>query len=264
MRILPLALLVLALPVATRAQSAPPPPTFDVATIKPSKPDDNWQSWSNDNNLTTVENYTLRALIKIAFDLHSDSQVIGGPEWLNKQHFDIAAKVDEAEEARMKAMKPEDSDHEYQLILRNFLTERFHLKVHPETRPLSAFALLVDGPKSKLTPTPKPADPDHVDHRVSINNTHLEAVGAPMDRLCEVLANMRETDNRVVVNKTNLTGDFNFTLEWTPDRGTPPPADAQFPGLFTALREQLGLKLEHQTIPVPVIVIDSATTPDLD
>jgi len=249
---------------AVHAQAPVPSPTFDVATIKPSKPDDTHQSWSDDNNLTTVQNYSLRALIKIAFDLRSDSQVIGGPDWVNKQHFDVAAKVDEAEEARMKAMKPEQSDHEYQIILRNFLIERFHLKFHSETRPLPAFALLVDGPKSKLTPTPPPADPDKADDSVSIHNSHLEATGTSMDRLSEVLSNMREADNRVVVNQTGLTSKFNFTLDWTPDRGTPPPADALYPGLFTALREQLGLKLEHQTIPVPVIVIDSVAQPDID
>ena len=248
----------------SQANAQAPAPSFDVATIKPAKPDSHRISWNNDNNLTTIENFTLRALIKFAFGLHSDSQVLGGPDWINKEHFDISAKVDEAEEARMKAMKPEDSDHEYQLILRSFLIERFHLKVHSDTRPLPAFALLVDGPKSKLTPTPPPADPDKADDSVSINNTHLEAVRAPMDRLCEVLANMHEVDDRVVVNQTGLTGKFNFTLDWTPDRGTPPPPDALYPGLFTALREQLGLKLEHQTLPVPVVVVDSIAKPDID
>jgi uncharacterized protein (TIGR03435 family) len=265
------ALALLLLPVAASAQSvsqtisqtAPPPgPAFEVAAIKPGRPGNTGSGWDTDKNRTTIENYTLQQLIKRAYDVHSNSQIIGGPDWLTKQHFDISAKIDDNEMARIEKMTPEQKSHEYRAILQSLLLERFHLKAHMETRPLPAYALLVNGARSKLTSLPGKAD--SANHSMSIRNAHMEAKAISMDGLAEHLSNMPEVGERIVINRTDLTGDFDFELNWTPDRGAPPSSDAVYPGLFTALREQLGLKVEPETISVPVVIVEAAAQPELD
>lgn len=257
--------LIIALHPAANAQSgasADPHdrPSFEVATVKPTRPDNTHQGWDSGGDRVSIENYTLRQLIKSAYDVHSDSQILSGPEWMSKQRFDISAKIDDEEVAKLKKMSREERAQASKLMLQALLAERFQLKVRMETRILPIYGLVVNGPNPKLALSSSSAD----GHSLSIGNGHMTAVSISMDNLADSLGRMSEIGDRVVLNRTGLNGSYNFELHWTPDYGKGISPEANDPGLFTALREQLGLKLEPQSGSVPVIVVDAATQPTFD
>jgi uncharacterized protein (TIGR03435 family) len=145
-------------------------------------------------------------------------------------------------------------------------------------RIMPVYALTVSKSGAKLSPSP----PQHDNHNLSINNgqpdasismgnmtlrtdtVQMIAAGVSMDSLADALTRQRETSDRIVVNRTGLTGDYDFKMIWTTDRGEGAAADSPYPGLFTALQDQLGLKLESQKGSVEVIAIRSATEPVID
>jgi uncharacterized protein (TIGR03435 family) len=244
-------------------------PSFEVSTVKPAKPDNNGQSWHTQNNMTTIENLVLVQLIKNAYGLKSDSQVLQAPEWVSKEHFDVTAKTGVEEYQRMDKMKEAESEKEYHDMLKALLAERFGLEVSEERRTLPVYALVVDTGGSKLTPVVRPVPKDgepapDVPHSMSTHNSHLDATGIGMDSLASMLSDKYETGHRVVIDRTGLTGDFNFKLDWAPDRGLGIPAEATQPGLLAALREQLGLRLDKQDGEVPVVVVKSVARPVFD
>jgi uncharacterized protein (TIGR03435 family) len=257
--------LMLALCPAANAQSGPSAVphdklSFEVATVKPTRPDSTDVSWDSGGDRVSIQNYTLRQLIKAAYDIKSDSQILSGPEWMSKQRFDIAAKIDDDEVAKLKKMSRAEREQAPKLMLQALLAQRFQLKVRMETRSLPIYGMVVNKPNPKLAPSSSSVD----GHSLSTHNGHMTAVSVSMDRLADSLGQMREIGDRVVLNRTGLNGSYDFELSWTPDYGNGIPTDANDPGLFTALREQLGLKLEPQSGPVPVIVVDAAAQPIFD
>ncbi len=235
-------------------------PAYDAATIKPSDPNRIGQSWHGNNNRVSMENVTLRQLIRVAYLFHSDSQVLDGPEWIGKAHFDINARMDDEEYARMDKMSEIDQEKEGGLLLQRLLLDRFGLRVHMETRKLPQFALVVDGASPKFAATPAGGSGANL----SVHNSSVKARSVPMESLAIILSGEPEVGDRVVVDQTGLTGDYNFELNWLTDRGAGVPTDSTLPGLFTALREQLGLKLERSEGMVPVVVVEQANLPQFD
>jgi uncharacterized protein (TIGR03435 family) len=236
------------------------PPSFEVASIKPSRSGSGNHNWDSSTDRVAIENYSLRDLIASAYGLKSDAQVLGGPQWLGKMHFDIAAKVDDAEVAKLRSMTAPEQSKEWNLMLQSLLADRFALKVTPGERTVPVYALVVAKSGLKLTP----AAANETGHSISGDNAHMTATAISMDTLADDLTTMPESDNRVVVNRTGLTIDYDFKLDWTHDRGNGNPEDAQYPGLFTALREQLGLKLKPDMGLVSVVVVEAAVEPALD
>jgi uncharacterized protein (TIGR03435 family) len=243
-----------------RATAAGNLPTFEVASIKPSRPG----RWGDDLDETgdrlTIQNFTVRRLIREAYGLKSDSQVIGGPEWINDQRFDIVAKVDDAEAIRMAKMTDDKSGKEWALMLQSLLGDRFQLKVNRDARPLPVFALVVahSGPKMKRTPA---ANGQNGDPGIDIDWGELTARAASMDAFADSLTSLRDLNSRVVLNRTGLSGNYDFQLDWARDRGDGAATDSPYPGIFTALEEQLGLKLRSERATVEVVVVESATMP---
>jgi uncharacterized protein (TIGR03435 family) len=133
------------------------------------------------------------------------------------------------------------------------------LKVHPETRTLPMYELALAKGGSKLT-TADPANPKG--GSMNSNNQKLTVIGLPTSNLCDYLSSRL---HRKVVDKTGLTGKYDFTLQWSPDEAAGESATAtgasQLPSIFTALQEQLGLKLESTKGPVDVIVVDKVEMP---
>jgi uncharacterized protein (TIGR03435 family) len=261
-----LALVVLGVPfAASQAQqrygaAAIEKPSFEVASIKPSRPGEGNHDWDSNSDPVTIENYCLRDLIASAYDLKSDSQVLGGPNWLDNKHFDIAAKVDYAELAKLKTMTGNDTRNEWNQMMQSLLADRFGLKVRLDQRTIPVYALVVAKSGQKLAlVTAK-----ETNHSLSGRNSHLTATAISMASLANYLTHTNEAEDRVVVDRTGLTGDFNFKLDWTRDRGNGIPPDAQYPDMFTALREQLGLELKPDKAPVDVVVVESAKEPELD
>jgi len=215
-------------------------PQFEVASIKPVTVGESYTSGiATGHGKLDAENVTLKRCIIGAYGV-SPSQVVGGPDWLDSDRFHILAKTAE----------PTEDEAVFDAALRRLLAERFHLAIHRETRPLQAYVIEVakGGPRLE-----KAADGESV-----TNSSHgqLAARCTGMDLFAQVIA--REL-GLPVVNRTGLEGVFNFQLHWTPERELSRP-DAG-PSIFTALQEQLGLRLRAQKVPLEVIVIDRAEHP---
>jgi len=246
----------------------PPPPTamandaslaFEVATIKPSNPDTPGQSilvGRGGTNLFTTTNTTLNDLIVFAYGIHLQ-QLVGGPSWLSSEKFDVTGK-------------PEatgiPNPTQLQTMVRKLLTERFGLVFHNEKRELSAYTITVASGGSKLSKNESggilPGFGGRGPGAIGVrNSTMLEFANFLQARIVD----------RPVVDKTGLDGKFDFTLEWRPVPLTaggqpgnapqlPPEVEAR-PDLFTAIQEQLGLKLESGKTSVEVFVIDRVEKP---
>jgi uncharacterized protein (TIGR03435 family) len=259
-------------PVSAQAVAATRP-GFEVSTIRPAKPLDGGQSWHTQNNRSIMENFTLRQLIRNAYQLKTDSQVLGGPEWIGKDRFDITAKIDDEEFRKLQKMAGTDWGRENSLLQQSLLADRFGLHVSLEQRTMPVYALMLDGAAIKFSasvvPAAKEGEPKpEVQHSMMVrthdHDTHLEAKGITMADLAHMLSDKNETGHRVVVDKTGLTGEYDFTMDWAQDSGSGVPADTTQPGMLTALREQLGLRLEKQQTEVPVVVVQSAVQPQFD
>ena len=244
------------------AQSSPvaPAPTFDVAAIHLSSATDGHHHIYNDpaESRFRTGNLSTRDLIQFAYGL-PDSQILGGPDWLDSTMFDIDARADASVDAQLHAMPTGQARQQKQLMVQALLADRFQLKTHRETRQLPVFALVVakDGPKFK------PAKVNGT--TIDTYRTRLHIAGSD-DTLSILARELAQSLGRVVVNQTGLVGRYDLTLRWTRDDAPPPmvngaPDPNPPPDIFTAIQEQLGLKLESTKGPVPVLVIDSVQMP---
>ena len=227
---------------AAHGQQAPAD-RFEVASVKPGKADAGAVSGiKTGHGRLDAHNVTVKRCIMGAYGL-GPHQLFGGPDWLDADRFDILAKAD----------RPVDDDAVLMGMLRQLLAERFKLVVRRETRVMPAFVLetLKSGPKMER------AQDGESGTNTSSSNARLsiQAHHTGMDGFARVLA--RETQ-APVVNRTGLDGLFNFQLHWRRD-GAADGADE--PSLFTALQEQLGLRLRAEKTAVEVLVIESVAKP---
>ena len=225
--------------VAVHAQSAPP--AFEVATVRPSGSNSPPMSLRREpGGRLVTSNTPLTFLVAWAFDL-DEGRVVGGPKGADTARFDIVTK----------APTENPVAGQTQLMLRTLLADRFGLVAHPEKRNRSGYALIIDGggPKVTLANPPEPPDTDPFSMTTPgvLRGRHVTG-----DMLAKALSSQLGTP---VENMTRMTGSFDFTLTWRPD--VPGASDdATRASLFTAIREQLGLRLDARTLPVDVIVID--------
>lgn len=243
------------------AQTTAARPTFDVASIHiNNRETDGHHHIINDpseSHFRTV-NLALRDLIQFAYGL-PDSQILGGPAWLNSIMFDIDAKSDLSVDAQLHALPTEQARYQKRLMVQALLVDRYQLKAHQETRQLPVYALAVakDGPKFK---------PSEINGTtVDIGRTRLHVAGSD-DTISILARELAQALGRVVLNQTGLSGRYDLMLRWTPDDAPPPMLNGAAdplapPSIFTAIKEQLGLKLESTRGPVPVLVIDSVEMP---
>jgi uncharacterized protein (TIGR03435 family) len=241
---------------STTPESAP---TFEVVAIKPARTGNGDRNWGSSGDRVWFRNCTLRQLIVSAYDLKSAAQVLGGPKWIGKESFDVEAKLDDLEVKKMDKMSDKESDKVSGEMLQSLLADRFQLKTRQEERTVPIYALVVGKHGAKLTLSTAKAG-----HRsVSFHDGQMQAHGPSMAELADMLTELSDVD-RPVFNRTGLTGYYDFQLQWTPDNGGGIPPDALYPGLFTALEEQLGLKLEPAKGPLKVIVVEHAAEPQFD
>ena len=242
------------------AQEAPASiPEFEVATIKPNKASNGMRWVGHTSTGLSVKNIPVLFLIREAFGLEDD-RILGAPAWTNRDRFDIEAKVAESDIPRLKTMTVDQR----RLMLRPFLQERFNLKFHYESKVLPVYALVIGKGGSRMKQFEPPGNPATNGLRY-LGRGHLEARGTGMEFVVSVLS---QQVGRTIVDKTGLKGRYDFTLEWEPD-DTPPmagsenglPPDSGKASIFTALQEQLGLKLEPQKEPISVLVIDRIEAP---
>lgn len=186
-------------------------------------------------------------LLQFAFDLPA-SRILGGPESLRHAVFDIDAKSDTAADAAQKALDPEPAKQRKREMLQSLLRERFHLAAHMETRDLPVYELVVAKGGPHLTPSKSDG------RYYNTPATAITGTGYTTTTLAQDLA--RPT-GRVVLDKTGLDGRYDIDLHWA---NADDPASTG-PSLFTALEEQLGLKLQPAHAPVQVLVIDHVEAP---
>jgi len=215
---------------------------FEVATIKPATPEEiqaGVSGMKTGHGRVTATDVTLKRCIIGSFHI-GPNQIVGGPDWLDSDRFHIEAKSEQ----------PTDDDAALDAMLRNLLADRFHLAVHREIRTMSALALEVGKKGPKLEPG------DGGEAVTDAGRGQMKIRNESMDDFAERLARMTDLP---VVNKTGLSGVFNLKLLWAPGDDRRKPDDP--PTLFTAIQEQLGLRLTSGKSPVPVLVIDHAERP---
>jgi bla regulator protein blaR1 len=235
------------------AQSTANRPSFEVASIKENNSGArNSGTSSRDGGLFIGTNVSVKQLIMQSYRLQ-DFQVIGGPDWVNTAAFDIQARA--AEGAVPKETGPRDyaKPDTMALMVQSLLEERFQLKVRHETREMSVYILNVGKDGSKLK---EPAGQTG-SMRANGSNGKMNVVGtgAPVSALATFVGQQLR---RPVIDKTNLEGLFDFELSWGNANA---PTDEVGPSVFTALQEQLGLKLESSKAPVEVLLIESVQKP---
>jgi uncharacterized protein (TIGR03435 family) len=217
---------------------------FEVAVIRPTAADSNAGTSFNvfDGGRIRISNEPVKLLIRTAFQLQN-AQIAGGPGWVETDRYDIEAKTGRPEKPVPGTLGP---------YLQDMLAERFHLKSHRETRELTVWALVV----AKGGPRVKPKQEGEAGGMNSSGKeiSRLVATATSMQMLAGYVGNRL---GAIVQDKTGLTDAYDFTLEWTPDKSQ----DTAAPSMVTALREQLGLRLEQQKSPVEVLVIDAIERP---
>jgi uncharacterized protein (TIGR03435 family) len=251
-------------PQGNSAQNTAKPLTFDVISVKPNHSDSADAQMGMNRDGFTAANIDLHLLLLQAFELQEGDQLLGEPKWTTGDRWDIDARIAAEDIPALAKM----TYHERNGMFREILVERFGLKVHHETRTLPVYALVVAKGGPKVTASkPQPNDPDGMPGNPGVLNTSLgreTGRGALIEFLAEDLS---DALGRKVVDKTGLTGRCDFTLTWAPDddaaaMGSSASSGApQGPSLFTAVQEQLGLKLEPVKAPVDVVVIDHLEKP---
>jgi uncharacterized protein (TIGR03435 family) len=241
--------------------ATPPALTFDVVSIRQNTTvggRNHINNSTNDGHFTfTTGNATLKSILHFAFGL-PENQIVDAPAWVDSANFDIVAKAGPDADAQLNALSGDQNQLAKQHLVQALLADRFALKTHSETRQLPVYNLVVANPKAgpKLVATEA--------HGTTIDNNkrNIHIVGG--DDSVELLAEyLSKTLGRNVVDKTAITGHYDITLKWTPEDAavSANPAPDAPPDIFTAIQEQLGLKLESTKAPVPVLVIDHIEMP---
>jgi len=222
---------------------------FDAATVKPNNSGSSSSGTESTNGLLRITNQTLLRMIQYAYNLH-DFQISGGPAWVRSDRYDVTAR-------------PEGSVHEKQMreMLQSLLSERFHLQFHRQTQEGPIYALLIGKNGPKLQPA---LESDN--SGISSNSTAVMTMKGTHVTMEEIAASLANRVGRSVIDKTSLSGRFDFELSWVADltlaAGTRDPgADVSGPSIFTALQEQLGLRLDSQKGPIEMLLIDHAEKP---
>jgi uncharacterized protein (TIGR03435 family) len=247
-------LFVLTLPISAQTP-APPARDFDVASVKRSPPNQVGAIYHMPGGRFRATGLTLRNLISFAYDV-SDDRVVDLPPWGSKDHFDVDAVGDGSVETSPSKMETPEK----KAMVRGLLAERFGLEVRLENRVLSTYSLYVAPAGAKLTPnTEKP-------YLIHAGRRSYDFQRATMAALAKQLSTgVRRDIGRPVIDKTGLSGEFDFTLKWSAPApsalasGDAPlpigPSPDDPPQIFEALQQQLGLQLkpDHESLPFVVV-----------
>jgi bla regulator protein BlaR1 len=244
-----------ATPEAASSAMSPPlqqAPAYEVTTIKPPGPNDYAMP--------------LRQYIQDAFGLPGNATgLVFGPDWINSATYVIHGKPPDSIRDAMQAMSLAERYKEERLMKQALLADRFKLKAHFETRVMPVYELVVAKGGPKLT-----ENSDASKGRAILGLSRFRATALPIAQLCSLLEGVPDIGGRVIVDRTGLTGTYDLNLKWTPLQaaasgggasGTSSSPDAEGVSLFTAIAEQLGLKLVPTKAPTQVVVIDHIERP---
>jgi uncharacterized protein (TIGR03435 family) len=282
-RLLPIVSLIFGMLCATQClgQSQPDDPTlklpaYEISTIKPDKSGIGPRILFRTDGLTATK-ATLQFLIKMAYGVEDD-QILGAPTWLSSETYDVEAKVDSSEVSELSRL----SENQRMIMFQRLLADRFRLALHWETKDLPVYALVIakNGPKLQEAKAGD-AYPNGMKGLDGIGRAGMmtwssgRLIGQGIS-IASMVPALTQQLGRTVQDRTGLTGKYEIELRWTPDdaaaprmgppRGRPNSdsglaAESPEPSIFTAIQEQLGLKLESQKRPVDVLVIDRVERP---
>ena len=240
---------------AAMAQDNPARLLYDVASVKPSEPGapegevDSLPSGIGYN----AKRVSIKDMLSVMYRIPG-RQIVGGPEWMSTEKFDVEARAD----------RPYSID-DLHIMFQNLLADRFNLRLHKQVRVGPVYVLTVAKSGLKMTPV----DPGIDRHNPVTTNGDNVTTGdrVPLNYLCFWLGQNLQNDQRPVIDKTGLTGTYNFTMSFRPqlppdvsDEGMSPDIQ-NLPTIFDAMRDQLGLNLVPQKGPVEFLVIDHITKP---
>jgi uncharacterized protein (TIGR03435 family) len=267
--------------LAAQDLPAPNPPpasathSFDVATIKPHEGILTITGLINRPDGLRAAADTLADMMTSAYGVRTEDQVSGGPEWVKSDRYDVEAKMSAEDAAEFQKLSPDAMKERRRSMLHALLEDRFHLQTHFVTKEIPTYDLVVakGGPKVKDAATDtngqlrKGPDGKPISGVMWFFGDHLAAQGYSMGSLVNMLSQPSSGLGRPVIDKTSLTGTYNFTLAWAPGIKAGPGglAIAAAPSedmlsIFTALQE-LGLKLQPATGPEKIVVIDHVERP---
>ena len=252
---------------------------FEAASVRPSQPGTPGQNIRRQpGGRFSTTNMPVRPLITFAYQIQS-YQLIGGPDWLANDRFDIVAKM----EGDPPPIIPGTGADHMMLALRTLLADRFKLTIHRETRELDIYALVMARPGGKPGPGLKPAGDECAPEKLAALRAAPSPAATPVCGIQGMPGGIRfggwpltlfadHVSGRVgrfVIDRTGLTGNWTFNLTFASEQGKGPggtdlASDPNAPSLFTAVEEQLGLKLQPTKGPVEVLVIDRVERPSLD
>ncbi len=252
------------------------PPPFDVVSIKPNKSGGGGIRVMLPPDGYSANNIPLKFVISSAYGI-KDDLITGAPGWVDSAHYDITAKVAPADVDTFKKLTIDQRN----AMLKPLLADRFKLQAHVETKTLPIYELVLSKGGSKLH---EAVSGDTYANGPKFNGNPARAgmmmmmpgkitgMAIPLANLINILSRQLQ---RTIVDKTGLSGKYDITLQWTPEQGEgmgfpggagapPPPPDSAGPSIFTALEEQLGLKLNSTKGPVQTLVIDHIEPPTED
>ncbi len=266
---------VLCIPLCTLCSATaqtldPDGPAFEVATVRENKSETRFQLEVLPGGRFNAINMTLWQILSVAYPINGrfpdEIQLVGGPGWIKSARFDIIAKVEgsPALDTNKPGSTVTDADRNsverIRLMLRRLLADRFKVRLHQETQQLPIYELVMAKRGEGPGPALRTAVPDCGSVCGSIRSATPGDVIATSVSMGSIAHTMSLWVGRTVVDKTGIDGAMDFTLRFAPDGTT----DSAAPSIFTAVQEQLGLRLEPATGPIVVMVIDSAERPTPD
>lgn len=226
-------------------------PGWDVLSVKAHDPSDpsNNQSLNFKGRRFVMVNRTVEGMLLFAYGLQK-VQIVGAPHWLQTERWDVQGLPDAPGHPSLKQM---------QSLTRKLLEERFGLKVHRETKELAVYAITVAKGGEKIAPSA--GDPNSPPSENENSNGGMVTMRMTNMSMGEFAPDLAYFAGRPAVDQTGLAGRYDFQMKWTADESKAPADGSAPPGLFTAIQEQLGLKLEPAKAPVEVLIIDSVERP---
>jgi uncharacterized protein (TIGR03435 family) len=227
-------------------------PGWEVVSVKPRDPNDpsNNQSMSMNGRRFVILNRPVEGMLMFAYGIHK-KEIVGAPGWIETERWDVQGVPDVPGHPSLK---------QTQSLIRKLLEERFGLKVHKETRELAVYAITVAKRGEKMTKSA--GDPNGTPDENERSNGGVVTMRMTNMSMSEFAPDLGYFLDRPAVDQTGLAGRYDFQLRWTSDESKVPADGSAPPGMFTAIQEQLGLKLEPAKAPVDVLVVDKVGRPE--
>ncbi len=223
-------------------------PQFEVATIKAADPAAQSQGFHMRGRRIFVENERLSDIVSVAYAVHR-AQIVDAPAWFDHDRYDIEGVPDVAGYPDLRQM---------QGMLRKLLEERFQMKLRRDRRELPVYAIAVAKGGAKIRKSA--SDPNSLPDQTGYGQNGQQVVKFTNVAMSDVVLEMQGFLERPVVDTTGLQGRFDFTLTWTPS-SAPASGETAAPGIFTAMQEQLGLRLQPTKAATEVLVVERVERP---